>query len=102
MIVEWQSPSLELNPVQVFIALPLLYHRNAFVYRTNQLAKVTAYAFFVLYLVVVVRKSFLHCNGLVRSIFTGDVAKAAVDALRRVDFGDNVVIDVQFFPVGQL
>ncbi|MCY1434090.1 hypothetical protein D9M71_501350 [compost metagenome] len=39
-------------------------------------------------------------DGLVRGVFAGDMAASAADAGVLIDFGDDLVVDVQVLPVG--
>ena len=102
MIIERQSPLLEFDPVQVLGRHPVFFHGNAIVYRANQFAQITAYAFLLFYGVGIVGLAILQVDGLVRSVFTGDITQAAMNAFVLVDFCDVVVVDVEVFPMGDL
>jgi hypothetical protein len=77
----------------------MFFHGNAIINRANELAEVAADTFFLFYGVRVIRFTVFEMDGLMRCIFTGNIAKAAMDALVLVDVGDVVVVDVQIFPM---
>ena len=99
MIVQWQALLLKLFPVQVSGGYPVFFHGDAIIYGAHQLAQITAYAFFFFDGVSVVWFAILQVDGLVRCVFAGDVAEAAVYAFILVDFCYVVVIDIEVFPV---
>ena len=55
MIVQRQALFLKLNPVKIFRSYPMLFHGNTIIYRANQLAQVTAYAFIFFNGIIVIR-----------------------------------------------
>ena len=74
MIVQGKASPLKLLPIQILITLAVLFHGNAILHRANQFAKVTANAFFFLDGIGIVGFTEVKVDGLMRSIFTGDVA----------------------------
>src|SRR5215475_4739001 len=44
----------------------------------------------------------VNLNALVRAVFAGDVAEVAADTLRRVDLGDDLVVQIEVAPVVDL
>ena len=79
----------------------MFLHSDAIGDGAHELAEVAAYALLFFDGVGVVGLAVLEGNGLVRSIFAGNVAETAVDALVLVNVGDVVVVDVEVFPMGE-
>ena len=100
MVVQRQAPFLILLPVKVFRAFTVLVHADAVFYRANQFAEVTSYAFLIFYGIGIIGFTVREVDSLVRTVFAGDIAQPAVNAFILVNVGDNVVVNIQFFPFG--
>jgi hypothetical protein len=79
----------------------VLLHGDAIIDRAHQLAEITAYTLFFLDGISIVGLAVSEVNGLVRSILAGDITKPAMNAFILVDFGDDMKIDVEVFPVSK-
>src|SRR5665647_850154 len=101
MIIQRQTSLLKLFPVQVFRRYSFFNHSNAISNRAYQLAKITAYTFFFFYCISIVRIATCNTNGLMRSIFAGNVTKATVNAFILVDVGNMMVINIEVFPMNK-
>jgi len=76
------------------------HHLDTVLHRAGDLAQVAAHAFIVDYFVTVCAVSLLQTgNRLVRGVFTGNMAASATNTGVLVDLGDNLIIDIQIFPV---
>ena len=91
---------LKLNPVEGFGGYAVLFHGDAIGYRAHELAEVATHAGFIDDGVGVIGVAVVEFDGLVRGVFAGDVAQAAVDAFFLIYFGNVVVVDVEVFPMG--
>src|SRR6185312_13284112 len=85
-----------------------LLHGNTARYGTNQRAQIATHALifdnarYVLgdFAIAQVATRTLGCgDALMRAVFAGDVAKIATDAELRIDFGDDLVIQIQIAPI---
>ena len=99
MVIQGQTTLLPVFPVDIFVAFPVNFHGNAIIYRANQFAKITTDAFFVDHGVGIVRFPVFKPDRLVRSILASDIAKSAMNAFILVNVCDNLIVDIEIFPV---
>ena len=64
MIVQRKAPLLDLLPIEIFGPLPVLYHGDAAIDGTDQLAEIATHAFFLLYRIRVIRIAWCQLYGL--------------------------------------
>lgn len=102
MVIEGKAALLKFLPIKVLFSFALLYHGDTPVNRTYQFAEIASHAFFFFDGIGIVRLAVPQIDGLMRSILAGDVTKATVDTLVLIDVGNNVVIDIQIFPMGEM
>src|SRR5665647_1402330 len=99
MVIQRQSPCLKLFPVQVFRSYSLLNHSNTISNRAYQLTKITAYTFFFFYCISIVWIALCNTDGLVRSVFAGNVTKSAMNTFILVDIGHVMIINIEVLPL---
>src|SRR3569833_506286 len=99
MIIQGQTFLLVLFPVEIVCSFSLLYHRDAIVDGADELAQIASDTFLFFNCVGVIGIPLLNMYGLMGGIFAGDVAKAAVDTFTGIDMGDDMVVQVQVFPM---
>ena len=80
----------------------MFFHNDAIVNRANEFAEIAANTFVFFNGVGVVRFAPIEANGLVAAVFAGNIAEATMNALILVDFCDDMVVDVEVFPMGDL
>ena len=101
VIIERQAPSLKFLPVEIFIAFPLFYHADAIFNGTDEGAEITSHTFRLFDGISVVGLPVAEVNGLMGGVFAGDIAESAMNALALVNICNDVVVDVQIFPISQ-